>query len=468
MGKEWMISTTKHPTFPSWFLEIGFILTGGAAWTTYLVSSIFVFILFYSIWKLSSEFLPPNFALLVTLATCNYRYLNIGSVYYHNNFALVPFWALTVLLFYYALKTELLRYWILTGVAIGFGMMCKYPMGLLAFPLFLFVLCFKETRKFWWKLAVTTAVAFLIFLPHFFWNIHHGFPTFGYINAVSIRTSEHWYSHIVSPVEFLVKNGCLLIPVLISVYPVLFFRRLAGTYAAVSLNLPSLWQRAFLPFIVLVPIVIQVAIPALSGHRMPSRYGSHLWVFFPLLLFYCFSLSTDVKKMYRAFCYTLIVMFLTAASFAVFWMFEPFVAKKPNKTLFPGRQLATTVEKIWHEKYPMPIPYAAGEWLLTGNLAFYGKDRPTVLAFGGNDYFGADARQSISPWVTKNDLYKKGAVILWEIRDEEKPVPQNLESDYPGAIPVDVTITLPFQSVREFPSLRVGIALIPPPESKTP
>ncbi|GHT26318.1 UDP-phosphomannose--protein mannosyltransferase [Planctomycetales bacterium] len=462
IAKEWVVSATKHPTLTAWLLEIGFTLTGGAVWATYLMSSLAVFVILWSIWKLSNNFLPAHLALLTVLASCNYRYLNIGSTYFHNSVGILPFWALTVLLFYNALESGKKRYWILTGFTLGCGLLCKYPMGLLALTIFFFVVCFKDTRKYRHKLVLTVIAASLVFLPHIYWQFSHNFPAF-YYAAHSGQQPAHWYNHIISPVTFFAAQLILLTPVFISVFPILRRQR---SVAVIENKTTALWQKRFLPFVVLIPVLLQVMVPVLSGHQMPSRHGTHLWLFFPLFLIACCPLSSDIKKYRRAVCYSLIVMLFTMILFAGHWMLRPIVDKNPNDTLFPGQQLAAAVEQIWHKQYDIPIPYAAGEWKLSANLALYGKDRPTILAYPDRGYFGTE-QICITPWVTKEDLYKKGAVLLWQIRDEKNPVPSNLESDYPGAIPQETQIVLPYQSkIRTFPPLRVGVAVIPPPKHK--
>ncbi|MDR3111370.1 MAG: glycosyltransferase family 39 protein [Planctomycetaceae bacterium] len=462
VGKEWVIGTTKSATLPAWMLEIALTLTGGAAWSTYLVSSLAIFVMLCCIWKLSREFLPPHLALLAVLAACNFRYLNIGAIYFHQNESVLSFCALTVLCFYYAIKTGKRRYWILLGITIGLGMLCFYLMGMLAFTIFLFVVGFKETRKYWWKLGITIIVSFLIFTPHLLWNINHGFP--GIIRAATFSDSENpqWYFHIRNPFFFIVSQFALLAPMLISICPAIGLRKLS----VISNNtLPDILAKWFLPFIVFVPILLILVYLICTGNGVRSRFGAPFWLFFPLFMLYCFHLSPDTKKLKQAFCYTFVVMFATMAIFVGYWIIEPLVGDKPNDTLFPGRALATEVERIWHEKYSTPIPYAAGEWMLSGNLALYGKDRPTVLAYDGNASFAANEESLILLCITKEDLYKKGAVILWQIRDENNPIHPKLETDYPNAKPLDIVITVPYLStIRKFPPLKVGMAIIPPPE----
>jgi len=81
VGKEWVLSSTKHPSLTAWILEVSLILTGRAEWATYLVSQLAVFSILWCLWTLGKEYLPHRLAFLAVLAECNYRYMNIGSTY---------------------------------------------------------------------------------------------------------------------------------------------------------------------------------------------------------------------------------------------------------------------------------------------------------------------------------------------------------------------------------------------------
>jgi hypothetical protein len=463
IGKEWSVSTTKHPTLPAALLETAFFLTGNVPECTYLVSALAVFVMLWSIWQVSKVFLPPHLALLAVFAGCNYRCLNIGSTYFHNSVGILPFWTLTVLFFYHALKTGQYRYWILAGITTGCGLQCKYPMILLAAVCFLFVLTFKETRKkYRTKLCLTTLIAFLIFFPHILWNFQHGFPTLDYL-AKSGKTADMSIAgHLINPAAFLASQFALLLPVLLSVYPVLHFKRKQELNAPAAHNKTGRqnWEHWFLAFIVIVPVLLQIAQCVYSGHKMRAGLGTHLWLFFVPCLLYYLPATSETFKLRRAFCNTAIIAVMTAAIFAGYWLVQPFVSKGTNDTLFPGRQLAEKVERIWHEKFDVPIPYATGEWLLAGNVALYGKDRPSVLAFGGNSYFGTKMR-NITPWTEPKDVRENGGVILWQISDEQNPVPEDLYSDYP-----DAEVLMPFeiypQTRAKKPPVKIGIALVSP------
>jgi len=466
VGKEWVLSSVKHPTLTAWMLEVALIVTGQAEWATYLVSQIAVLCVLWCLWTLGKEYLPNHLAFLAVVAGCNYRYLNIGSTYFHNSISILPFWAFSILFFYKAVKEERRLSWGLAGLCLGLGMLCKYPMSALALAFSLFVAVSPQARKQWKRFFLMAGVAFLVFAPHLLWLVKHDFSTLRY--ASYITQARHFYDHLVNPLVFVLSQGGLLIPVVIPLIPLLGrrWKPISNRWVFFSTkeqaSNPDEWKNRFLLFVVLVPVLLQVLVFVWGGGRMRSGLGTHLWLFFPILLLYGFQTTTTPKNLTTAFRYGIIIVVVTMICFVSHYQMDAVFGRKPSDVAFPGRQLAKEVEKIWHDRYDQPIPYVAGEWKLGGNVAFYGKDRPSVHAFGTNSEFASAS--PITTWSSDEDLYAKGAVILWTIRDEQNSVPPELEQRFPSADVVHETPEIPYQTRQPFPPLRVGVAIVAPPQ----
>jgi hypothetical protein len=90
------------------------------------------------------------------------------------------FWALAFYGFTRALEHNGLRWWVLTGLAAGFGMLSKYTMLLFLVSAVLYLLLYPPHRKylthrhFW----IGTGIAAFLFLPNILWNAANGFVSF--------------------------------------------------------------------------------------------------------------------------------------------------------------------------------------------------------------------------------------------------------------------------------------------------
>jgi hypothetical protein len=94
-------------------------------------------------------------------------------------------WAIALYAFIRALDSNAWRWWLVTGVAIGFGLMAKYIMALFAIAGALFLLAAPDRRK-----AVSLsracgalALALSIVAPNIAWNAANAFATFGHTAA---------------------------------------------------------------------------------------------------------------------------------------------------------------------------------------------------------------------------------------------------------------------------------------------
>ncbi len=473
VGREWVLSSTKHPSLTAWMLELMNGLTGRAEWGTYLLSQIAVLAVLWCIWTLGKEYLPNNIAFLAVLLCCNYRYLNIGSVYFHHSVSILPFWALATLFFYKAIKEEKTLFWVLTGVFTGLGLLCKYPMGILALSFVVFVAIEPKARKQWKGFLLTTLVAFCVFAPHFFWLVCHDFCTLKYAGYIS--RPEKGLDHLINPLIFLGGQCALLLPVAIPLIPLLGWRWKPEP-AHWRFRIPSLtgesprepgaeteteaFKNRFLPVLILLPVVIQVVVGIAGGGKMRSGLGTYLWLYFPIFLLYGFHVSRNRIRLRRAFQLALLILVGTMVCFVGHFQWDAVIGKSPARTAFPGRRLAEEAENVWHRRYAVPLPYVAGEWELGGNVAFYGKDRPSVHAFGGPNDFSSP--EPITTWSTDEDLNRRGALVLWTIREGQDPFPLDLFERFPRAESLKEQLEIPFQTRKAFPPLRVGIAIIPP------
>ena len=115
----------------------------------------------------------------------------ISGFYSMNSFELF-FWALLFLILVMILKGADKRLWLLFGIIMGFGLMNKFSIGILAVALNLsmyFTPLRKDlTDKYF---LAGNLIAFLIFTPFLFWNYLNGFPTIEFMsNAAEFKNAE--------------------------------------------------------------------------------------------------------------------------------------------------------------------------------------------------------------------------------------------------------------------------------------
>jgi 4-amino-4-deoxy-L-arabinose transferase-like glycosyltransferase len=92
-------------------------------------------------------------------------------------------WALALYAFIEARASNDRRWWLIVGVAIGFGLLSKYAMGYWLLCAFIFVGLFRDERKHLPMLLGATALGLIFYAPNFFWNYGNGFASYHHTEA---------------------------------------------------------------------------------------------------------------------------------------------------------------------------------------------------------------------------------------------------------------------------------------------
>jgi hypothetical protein len=111
--------------------------------------------------------------------------VSLSSALISTDPPLLMFWAIATLFFIKAIKEDKLKYWIIAGIAAGFGMMSKYNMLLFLVSVLLYLSLIESNRKFFKASGFWTAcvIAMIICLPNIFWNFNNGFASFMHTKA---------------------------------------------------------------------------------------------------------------------------------------------------------------------------------------------------------------------------------------------------------------------------------------------
>jgi hypothetical protein len=115
-------------------------------------------------------------------------YLAIDNFFSMNCFDQV-FWALAGYIVIRILRGGDPKLWPLFGLVAGLGLMNKYSMGFLGLGMVVGLALTPARKQLLSKwLWLGGAIAFVIFLPHILWEIHHSFPSLEFIhNATAMK-----------------------------------------------------------------------------------------------------------------------------------------------------------------------------------------------------------------------------------------------------------------------------------------
>ncbi|MCP5299319.1 MAG: glycosyltransferase family 39 protein [Chromatiaceae bacterium] len=151
--------------------------------------------------------------------------VGFNSLFVSTDAPLMFFWALSVLFFGRAVRSDHWRWWLATGCAAGLGMLSKYSMGVLAVGLLAFLLTSAESRRrlFGRRLWTAVVLAALILLPNILWNARHDFVSFRH--TAEISQLDRALFHPDHLLEFFAMQFGVFGPVFMGLFVWLAFRR---------------------------------------------------------------------------------------------------------------------------------------------------------------------------------------------------------------------------------------------------
>lgn len=451
----------KHPPFPSWIMYGLTQIFGRSTWLSFFGGQIFSALALGFVWLLARELVSPRQAFIVVLVTSTSAYFSLrGTIYNHNTAQL---WSLAAAtwLFYRALRFQQVRTWVLLGAVSAIATMTKYSAFIQFAAFFVFIL-----RQGSWKDAATikgvawAVVAFLVVLsPHLYWLVVNTFAPLRYADG-SLETQGHMDA-IRAILHFCLDQLARLSPLLLvwSAWRYWNHKRPAAkppaefAHEATSVSYASAlsaWDRSFLLWIGLFPVISTVVLSMLLGTRLEASWGT---TFFTLFGFYAlWWLRGDEQINLRRIAFLVIglqvVMALTyaAARGPLAWH-----SGRDTRSTFPGPAIAEQLGDIWGKHVPdFPLRLVASDTWMGGNIAV--NSGPEVEVF-------INGRLDESPWLDAATALDCGALVVYSRKTKGEPHP-NLQRLFDQASWQGLT-ALPWSSEKS-PIIDLNWAIIPP------
>lgn len=148
-----------------------------------------------------------------------------GTEFQYSSFDYL-WWALIAYLLIRLLKTENPRWWLAIGATIGLALMTKYTIcffiaGILAGMLLTPARRYFLSKWFWYG----AAVALLIFLPNFLWQVHHDFISYHFLQHIHVRDVGEGRADGFLRDQFIICTNLLSAPLWIAGLIYLFLNR---------------------------------------------------------------------------------------------------------------------------------------------------------------------------------------------------------------------------------------------------
>ena len=376
----------KHPPGSAFFPEVFFQIFGAQDWAYYFLSSLFVVISFYVVFKFANEILQNKLLSLFSVLILEAIYFyNFTTPEFNVNVCQLPFWSLVVYFSWkiYSSKEIKLSDCFFIGLFGAIGFLSKYLfVYLLAsiFLLFAYLIFIKKDRKFDFKYFITLEVFIVLLVPHLVWLYGNDFITIFYgLKRTGLEPSL--INHFEQPILFLLKQLGILLPFFFLIW--LLVKKIKF-----KLNINDK-KLLFLLFINLLPIFLILLTSAIMGSKIRTMWMTPFYLYFGVLFIYVLKSQINIKRTNSFLSGFLFLFFLSPIIYSYVS-----ISQTDKRTDYPGKEIAFKAQLIWNKDFNEDIQFVTGDEWKAGNLSYHLKSRP-VWEGSTNDEILKNASQFI-------------------------------------------------------------------------
>ena len=358
----------KHPPGSAFFPEIFFQIFGAQDWAYYFLSSLFVVISFYFVFKVADEILSSKLLSLFSVLILEAIYFyNFTTPEFNVNVCQLPFWSLVVYFSWkiYSSKEIKLSDCFFIGLFGAIGFLSKYLfVYLLAsiFLLFMYLILIKKDRKFDFKYFIILEVFIILLIPHLIWLYGNDFITIFYgLKRTGLEPSL--INHFEQPILFLFKQIGTLLPFFFLIW--LLVKKIQFKFNVKDKKL------LFLLVINLLPIFLILITSAIMGSKIRTMWMTPFYLYFGVLFLYILKSQINIKKTNSFLSGFLFLFFLSPIIYSYVS-----ISQTDKRTDYPGKEIASKVQLIWSKDFNGEIQFVTGDEWKAGNLSYHLKSRP--------------------------------------------------------------------------------------------
>ena len=435
----------KHPPLPTWLIAIPIRLFGFSVFWTYALAAIcFIGTVFFT-WRITRRLLGDQAATFAALLMGLHIGFSWRAQLYNHNTVLLLFSAAAVWATLRALDDSSKKLswmsWICAGILAGLAMLSKYQaiVPLVGIVIALYTGGWLKQRAVVQGLAIASATAFVVFLPHLVWIVMGSGSTIN--NAFHSAESLGFSRRLTVFMGFWLIQIRFHFPLLVAVSLLVLFKTEPAVERPADEKQQPHARAWFLGLVVWPALFVSLAV-LLGGMRLEAQWGLQTFQF--VVIFVAWKLAVVLPKNgLQRTVWLILLMQAVLAGFFAWSVVQPGqqVWQGQRSRNFPATDVAKEISSKWHEATNCPLKYVVGPSFEAAVVSAYSGDNPTVLEDG-------DFKKS--PWVNAQLLQEFGALYL---ANDATQLPLGLATTGQMTIPARVN---DFQPIKQ---LFWGIAL---------
>lgn len=451
IGHEFRFDSGVGPPLAYWLAEIAFRAAG--LFGVYALSQVCIVTTYWCVFALGRAILGPAHAAMAVMLMIGISFFTVPTPNFGPPILGLALWALALLHYWRAVAQAERRSWYALGCAAALMLMTSEAALILLGALALFTATTERGRSALGSIdswIVMMALVPFLFL-HLLWLQGAGDSLMPILlrlrEAISAaQNTSAWLRFLL--ILVLAHAGVAILVVLACGWP-----RVGGSPApAIARMTVDPFAASFVKIFALVPALVVTIVSVLIDRSLPVGGAAPLVLFSGLAIVVAAGDSIELFHQ-RVLGYAWIGLLIVPALFVPFLMFLlPWTFGTDLAVARPASAMGCFFAENFERRTGHPLAVVTGDADTAALVALAAPSRPSV-------FFDADPASS--PWVTVDDIRKKGAVVVWVATDTNPAPPPDIRTYFPDLVP-EVPRTFERRVQGRLPLLRIGWGVIRP------
>jgi uncharacterized membrane protein YwzB len=453
VGHEFQLGTYLGPPLAFWLAEVAYQLAGDRLFGVYLLSQLCVVITYWSVFALGRDMIGRQHAAMAVLLMVGITVFTVTTPDFSPTLLATAIWALVLLHYWRAVGEDRRGYWFALALEGGLLLLTTYVGLILIGVVILFTLMSERGRATLSSIDpwIACVVIVIVLFPHLIWL--EGSSDLLRPTLLRLTSAEALDDNLLAWLRMLARLAVAHagLGVLVVLAAVRLGAKEEKVPAIVRQPIDPLARR-FVYFFALMPALMTTLVAVIAGRKDPVGGTAPLLVLSGLAVIVA---AGDVIHLHRQRIVGLTwagILLLPPVIVVAAIAILPWTGSVDLKVNQPVRAMGKFFADSFQRRTGKPLAIVTGDPRLAAEVALAARSRPSV-------YY--DAAPQRSPWVSAEDIKRKGAVVLWPTTATAGPPPPDIKQRFPDLVPeVPRAFARPVQGL--LPLKRVGWGVIRP------
>jgi hypothetical protein len=449
VGHEFQLGSPFGPPLAYWMGEIAFDIAGAPG--VYLLAQTCIIIAYYGVFTLARAVVGMHHAVFAVLLMVGIFAFAAPTPEFGPAILAIPFTVFAIVNLWRAVCERRRAGWFLLAPHLGLLLLTTYAGLILVFAIFVFLAATRRGRRAlrsadpWLASIMIVAVLF----PHLIWLDLAGERS-PLASSLSARSNGFYLGGLFDFVELLALSHAGL-AVLVGLGSKWHFRSHEKVPVFVR-SFTDPFGRRFVYFFAVVPASIAALVAGLSPERptLGSLAPYAVLSGLAIIVFAGNSIAWHRPRLV-AMAWSLLLA-VPPLSVAAAIVILPWLGLAGTDVARPAAAMGRFFGESFDRRTGTALAVVAGDPSLAALVALGAPTRPSLYL---------DATPERTPWVTADDIRRKGAVVVWPNEDTRAQVPADIAIRFPGLV-ADVPRAFERMVQGRLPLLRIGWGVVRP------